>query len=63
MKWQNAKFQYEDIAKLFKKDLEEAGIKTGEIFIVGDGRYYVPYLPIGEKQKEQALLILESHLW
>lgn len=63
MKWKNANFQFEDIAELFKSDLEKAGIRTGDIFIVGDGRYYVPYMPIGDKQKQQALLILESHIW
>ena len=63
MKWKNGKFQYEDIAMQFKTDLERAGIKTGDIFIVGDGRYYVPYLPVGKEQEEEAMLILESHIW
>lgn len=36
MKWKNTRFQYQDIAELCHKELDEAGIKVGKIFLMAD---------------------------
>ena len=70
MKWKSANFESQSIAEKFKNSLEEKGIKTGEIFSARPNMldpdklcFYVPYLPIDEKQKKEAYELLEYYLF
>lgn len=61
MKWRNTAFKCKSIAELTKKELDEAGIKT-DLFITGDGYWYVGWLAVGEVQIQKALDIITSHI-
>lgn len=62
MKWKNTRFQYQDIAELCHKELDEAGIRVGKIFL-DDGYYYVPWMPMSQSQYETAIQIVCDHIW
>lgn len=61
MEWHNTAFKFEDSAKLCKKELDEAGIKT-DYYIIGDGYYYIGWMPIGKEQFEIGLKIIVAHI-
>ncbi len=61
MKWENTAFKFKDIAELTKKELDEAGIKT-DLYITGDGYWYVGWLAVGEEQMRKALEIITTHI-
>lgn len=62
MKWINTAFQFKDIAELCRKELDEAGIKVGQIFL-DDGRYYVPWMPMSQSEYEAGVQIVCEHIW
>ena len=63
MNWKNTAFKYRDIAEQLKKQLDEAGIKTGDIFHTGDNTYwYVPWMVMSKEQERKALEIVCEHI-
>lgn len=63
MKWHNAAYESKSNAELCKKELDEAGIETGEIYhcFINDN-YYVLLRPKSEKELADALKIVRAHI-
>lgn len=62
MKWRNTSFKCQDIAELCRKELIEAGIKVGDIFLDGE-YYYVPWMPMSQIEYETGVQIVCEHIW
>lgn len=63
MSWRVTAFKFLFHAELCKKHLEEAGIKTGEIFRTGENDYwYVPWQPRSEKEYQTACHVVAQHI-
>lgn len=62
MNWRNKAFRFKDIAELTKKELDEAGIKTGDVFHTGEGYWYVPWMAVNQEQEQKALHIICEHI-
>lgn len=63
MSWRFAAFKFLFRAELCKKNLEEAGIKTDNIFRTGDNDYwYVPWQPRSEKEYQTACRVVAQHI-
>lgn len=60
MKWERTAFKHEEIARICKKELDEAGIRTD--FYTVDRYYYVGWCPMGKEQKKQAIEIIIGHI-
>lgn len=63
MEWKNTRFDFKDIADLTKKELDIAGIKTGDVFHTGEGHWYVPWVVMNKEQEQKALYIICEHIW
>lgn len=63
MEWKNKAFKYKDIAEITKKELDKAGINTGDVFHTGDGFWYVPWMATTKEQEQKAIKIIVRHIW
>ena len=62
MRWRNTAFKYQYIAEMCRKELADAGIKVGKIFL-DDGYYYVPWMPMSKSEYETGVQIVCKHIW
>lgn len=64
MSWRFAAFKFLFRAELCKKSLEEAGIKTDNIFRTGGGDdyWYVPWQPRSKKEYQNACQVIAQHI-
>lgn len=64
MSWRFAAFKFLFRAELCKKSLEEAGIKTDNIFRTGGGDdyWYVPWQPRSKAEYNLACSVVAEHI-
>jgi hypothetical protein len=63
MKWRDTAFKFRYNAELFKKHLEQVGIKTDNIFRTGEDDYwYVPWQPRSKAEYHLACAVVAEHI-
>ena len=62
MKWRNTSFKYRDTAERCRKELIEAGIEVGKIFL-DNGYYYTPWMPMSRSEYETGVQIVCKYIW
>ena len=51
-----------DVAELCRREMVEAGIKVGDIFL-DDEYYYVPWMPISKAEYDIGVRIVCEHIY
>lgn len=62
MKWRNTSFKCQDAAESCRREMAEANIKVGEIFL-NDEYYCVPWMPMSKSEYENGVQIVCKHIW
>lgn len=63
MKWRNVTFKSAEQCLICKKNLEHAGVKTGDIFRINDGGYWcLPWQPRSENEYKKAYGIIAQSI-
>lgn len=60
--WFNTAFQYKEIADMTKRELEDAGITTADVFHTGENLWFVPWQATTKDEKLCALHIISLHI-